>query len=151
MPVVRSEWREPLRAQRDPLAEGSGRPRSNRDQRKQWRKQSWLGRFVSTYGWRAYALPVLIVLTGVVLYQTMTGTAAPASDKPDMVQGPPTIGSSGTSIIGAPPRGLTAFDASLPTGVLPEGGAYTEAGARTWHIVPGTTPKIGQGTAKVFR
>ena len=31
-------------------------------------------------------------------------------------QGPPTIGSAGTAIIGAPPRGLTAFDANLPTG-----------------------------------
>ena len=150
MQVVRSEWREPLRAQRDPITESSGRPRSNREQRRQWRKQTWLGRFVSTYGWRAYALPVLVVLTGVVLYQTVTGTAAPAPEQPDAVQGPPTIGSRGTAIIGAPPRGLTAFDASLPTGVLPEGGAFTEAGEKTWHIVPGATPKVGQGTAKTF-
>ena len=59
VPVVRNEWREPLRAQRDPVAEDSGRLRSNRDDRQQWRKQTWLGRFVSTYGWRAYALPVM--------------------------------------------------------------------------------------------
>jgi len=58
VPVLRDDWREPLRAQRDPLAWGSGRPRSNRDTSR-WRKQSWLGRFVSTYGWRAYALPAL--------------------------------------------------------------------------------------------
>ena len=32
----------------------------------------------------------------------------------------------------------------------PEGGPFTEAGAKTWHIVPGTTPKVGEGTAKVF-
>ena len=56
----------------------------------------------------------------------------------------------GTAIIGAPPRGLTEFDANLPTGVLPDGGPFTEAGAKTWHIVPGTTPKVGQGTAKTF-
>ncbi len=56
----------------------------------------------------------------------------------------------GTAIIGAPPRGLTAFDANLPTGVLPDGGPFTEAGAKTWHIVPGTTPQVGQGTAKMF-
>ena len=61
VPVVRNEWREPLRAQRDPVAEDSGRLRSNRDDRQQWRKQTWLGRFVSTYGWRAYALPALAV------------------------------------------------------------------------------------------
>ena len=40
MPVLRDEWREPLRAQRDPLAEDSGRARSNRDERRRWRKQT---------------------------------------------------------------------------------------------------------------
>jgi len=114
------------------------------------RKRTWLGRFVSTYGWRAYALPVLVVLTGVVLYQTVTGTAAPAANHHDHVEGPPTIGSSGTSIIGAPPRGLTEFDASLPTGILPQGGPFTQAGAKIWHIVPGAAPKVGEGTAKTF-
>ncbi|MEZ0366926.1 DUF3152 domain-containing protein [Mycobacterium sp. pUA109] len=150
VPVLRDEWREPLRAQRDPLAGGPGRMRSNRDTRRQWRKQTWLGRFVSTYGWRAYALPVLMAVTVVVIYQTVTGTSAPAPAVEEPVQGPPTIGSSGTEIIGAPPRGLTEFDVNLPTGLLPDGGPVTEAGAKTWHVVPGTTGKIGEGTAKSF-
>lgn len=150
MPVLRDEWREPLRAQRDPLAGGPGRVRSNRDTRRQWRKQTWLGRFVSTYGWRAYALPALVAITLIVVYQTVTGTGAPAPASEEPVQGPPTIGSSGTEIIGAPPRGLTEFDANLPTGVLPEGGPFTEAGERTWHVVPGVVPKFGQGTVKEF-
>ena len=147
--MLRSGPGEPLRALRDPMAEDSGRARSNRDEHSQLRMQSPLGRFLATYGWRAYALPVLMVLTGVVLYQTLTGTAAPVAD--DSVKSPPTIGSSGTAIIGAPPRGVTEFDASLPTGIVPAGGPFTEAGERTWHIVPGTTPKIGEGTAKVFK
>ncbi|ODR12885.1 hypothetical protein AWC26_10725 [Mycobacterium shimoidei] len=151
MPVLRDDWREPLRAQRDPLAWGSERHRAPRERSQRWRKQTKLGRFVSTYGWRAYALPVLTVLTGVVVYQTATGTSAPDPPSAEPVQGPPTIGSVGTAIVGAPPRGLTEFDASLPTGVLPEGGLFTEAGEKTWHIVPGTTPQIGQGTAKVFK
>ncbi|OHV03467.1 DUF3152 domain-containing protein [Mycobacterium talmoniae] len=150
VPVLRDEWREPLRAQRDPLAGGPGRMRSNRDTRRQWRKQTWLGRFVSTYGWRAYALPVLMAVTVVVIYQTVTGTSAPAPAVEEPVQGPPTIGSSGTEIIGAPPRGLTEFDANLPTGLLPDGGPFTEAGAKIWHVVPGVTGKIGEGTAKSF-
>ena len=120
MPVLQSEWNQPLRALRDPMAEDSGRPRSNRDEHRQVRKQSWLGRFLATYGWRAYALPVLVVLTGVVFFQTLAGTSVPVAEDP--VQGPPTIGSAGTAIVGAPPRGLTQFDASLPTGVLPAGG-----------------------------
>jgi hypothetical protein len=150
-PALRDEWREPLRAQRDPLAGGSGRVRSNRDEHRRWRKQTWLGRFISTYGWRAYALPVLVALTVVVVYQTITGTSVP-EPKPveGPVQGPPTIGAVSTAIIGAPPKGLTQFDASLPTGVLPDGGQFSEAGARTWHIVPGTTPKVGEGTTKTF-
>jgi hypothetical protein len=151
LPALRNEWREPLRAQRDPVAEDSGRARSNREEHRRVRKRSWLGRFVSTYGWRAYALPVLVALTAVVIYQTITGTSVSTPNTPEgPVQGPPTIGVASTAIIGAPPKGLTQFDANLPTGILPEGGPFTEAGAKTWHIVPGAVPKVGQGTAKVF-
>ena len=111
-PVLHSEWNQPLRAQRDPLVDGSGRPRANRDQRRQVRKQSWLGRFLATYGWRAYALPVLVVLTGVVLYQTMAGTPVESVSEP--VKGPPTLGASGTAIIGAPPQHPIIPGAHMP-------------------------------------
>ncbi|OSC22738.1 hypothetical protein B8W69_25790 [Mycobacterium vulneris] len=151
VPVLRDEWREPLRALRDPLAREAGRARADRERPRQWRKQTWLGRFVSTYGWRAYALPVLVVLTAVVMYQTVTGTGAPKPTASQPIQSPPAIGAVGTTIIDAPPRGLAAFDANLPAGTLPDGGPFTEAGDKTWHVVPGTTPQIGQGTAKVFR
>jgi uncharacterized protein DUF3152 len=150
-PVLRNEFREPLRAQRDPLADVGGRMRSNRDEHQRWRKQSWLGRFVFTYGWRAYALPILAAITVLVVYQTVTGTTAPTPVNAEgPVQGPPTIGATGTGIIGAPPKGMTQFDANLPTGILPEGGPFTESGAKTWHLVPGTTPKVGEGTTKSF-
>jgi Protein of unknown function (DUF3152) len=151
VPVLRDELREPLRAKRDPLAADSGRVRSNRESLRRWRKQTGLGRFVSTYGWRAYALPALVALTVWVMYTTVTGTSSSGpSEAQGPAQGPPTIGVASTSIVGAPPKGLTQFDANLPTGILPDGGAYTEAGTKTWHIVPGTEPQIGQGTAKVF-
>jgi uncharacterized protein DUF3152 len=151
VPVVRDEWREPLRAQRDPIGREGGRARADRGRPRQWRKQTWLGRFVSTYGWRAYALPVLVVLTAVVIYQTVTGTAAPKPAATRSIQGPPAIGAVGTEIIDAPPRGLATFDANIPAGTLPDGGPFSEAGDKTWHVVPGTTPQFGQGTAKVFR
>lgn len=148
--MLRDEWREPLRAQRDPLAE-AGRARAERDRPRQWRKQTWLGRFVTTYGWRAYALPVLVALTALVVYQTVTGTTSAKPAKSESIQGPPAIGAVGTAILDAPPRGLAAFDGNLPAGTLPEGGPFTEAGDKSWHIVPSTTPQVGQGTAKVFR
>ncbi|HEV7583513.1 MAG TPA: DUF3152 domain-containing protein [Mycobacterium sp.] len=150
-PVLRDEWREPLRALRDPIAPGTGRARADRDRPRQWRKQTWLGRFVSTYGWRAYALPVLVALTAVVIYQTMTGVGAPTPSASKPIQGPPAIGAVGTAILDAPPRGLATFDANLPAGTLPDGGPFTEAGDKTWQVVSGTTPQIGQGTAKVFK
>jgi hypothetical protein len=150
-PALHDEWREPLRAQRDPLAASAGRARAHRERQRQWRKQTWLGRFVSTYGWRAYALPVLVALTAVVIYQTVTGTSAVKPAAGDPIQGPPAIGVVGTAILDAPPRGLAAFDDNLPAGTLPEGGPFTEAGSKTWHVVPGSTPQVGQGTAKVFR
>jgi hypothetical protein len=111
-----------------------------------------LGRFVATYGWRAYALPVLTALTAAVVYQAATATTAvPLAAPTGPAQGPPTIGSVGTAIIDAPPRGLTEFGANLPTGMLPDGGPYTEAADKDWHVVPGGTPQVGQGTSKVFR
>ncbi len=149
-PQSRSEWREPLRAQRDPLAEDVGRLRTNSDEPHRSPKQSRLGRFVSTYGWRAYALPALAVVTVVVLYQTVTGAGSESPSEFDQVEAPPTIGSQGTAIIGAPPRGLTQFDVNLPTGILPDGGPFAETGNKTWRVVPGTSPQVGQGTAKVF-
>ncbi|QUR66671.1 DUF3152 domain-containing protein [Mycobacterium spongiae] len=150
VPVLHDEWREPLRAQRDPTAGTDGRPRVDRDRKRQWRRQTWLGRFVSAYGWRAYALPFLVALTAVVVYQTVTGTSAPRPAAAQTVHDSPAIGVVGTAILDAPPRGLAAFDANLPAGTLPDGGPFTQAGDKSWRVVPGTTPRVGQGTAKVF-
>jgi hypothetical protein len=128
--------------------------RANRDEHERLRKQSWLGSFVSTYGWPAYALPILVVITLVVIYQAVTTSGAPrqaqAVDQETAVQGPLTISPSGTAIVGAPPKGLTEFDVNLPTGILPDGGPVTEAGTKEWHIVPGVSPKVGEGKVKSF-
>ena len=116
-----------------------------------WRKHTWLGRFISTYGWRAYALPFSWCSRAVVIYQTVTGTSAPAQTAGRGAR----AGTADHRRHWAPrssahrPRGSPQFDANLPTGILPDGGPFTEAGDKTWHIVPGTTPKVGQGTAKV--
>lgn len=150
MPVLHSGLREPLRAQRDPLAGDAGRPRSNREDRPQFRKQSWLSRFARTYGWRAYALPILIVVTVVVLYQSVTApSAVPVAG--EQTASDVDINAHATTIIGAPPKGLSEFDANLPAGKLPDCcGNYTQAGARTWRIVPGVEEQVGKGDTRVF-
>jgi len=142
--------REPLRALRDPIGGESGRIRANRNRPRRSRKQTRVGRFLSTYGWRAYALPFLVALTVMVVYQTVTGNGFRAPSGGDSMGAPPYAGAPGTAIIDAPPRGLAAFDANLPAGTLPDGGPFTEAGDKTWHVVPGTTPQFGKGAARVF-
>ncbi|MGO4614821.1 DUF3152 domain-containing protein [Nocardia sp. 2YAB30] len=138
---------QPLRAHWDPTSpdEGRVRDRPERDAK----KQSALGRFVSTYGWRAYALPVLFVITVLVVADAIrsTDTAEGAGGAPGLGQLSPHTATAG--IIGAPP-GDGHFPTDLPTGALPEGGAFAVTGAGTWRVVPGTTAQVGTGTS-VFR
>ncbi|GAA5041422.1 DUF3152 domain-containing protein [Nocardia callitridis] len=139
---------EPLRAAWDPTSEteGRARPRPDRDTK----KQSALGRFVSTYGWRAYALPVLLAVTVLVIVDAVRSPDTGSSD-----DGAPGIGQLSTDsaaggIIGAPP-GDEPFPTDLPTGALPDGGPFTETGSGAWHVVPGTSAQIGTGSQFVFR
>ncbi|MEV6325858.1 DUF3152 domain-containing protein [Nocardia sp. NPDC051787] len=138
---------QPLRARWDPTAPDESRARTRPD--RDAKKQSALGRFVSTYGWRAYALPVLVVITVLVVADAIraTGTGsvtvapAPGSLSPRTAS---------VGIIGAPP-GDGHFPTDLPTGALPEGGAFAETGAGTWRVVAGATAQVGTGTQNVFR
>ncbi len=135
---------QPLRASWDPTApdESPVRPRPDRDTP----RQSALGRFVSTYGWRAYALPVLFVITALVVFDAVKGGGTAAS-------GPPGVGRLSErkpGIFGAPPKGDSKFSESLPTGTLPDGGPFAESAAGTWHPVPGAGAQIGAGQAHVF-
>ncbi|WP_373283737.1 DUF3152 domain-containing protein [Nocardia tenerifensis] len=137
---------QPLRASWDPTGEGRTRERPERGVK----KQSALGRFVSTYGWRAYALPVLFAVTVLVIVDAVRG-----SDPVTTVAGVPGLGhlsprAASDGIIGGP-TGDGHFPADLPTGALPEGGKFAETGTGTWHVVPGSTPQVGAGTASVFR
>ncbi|MGC0364868.1 hypothetical protein ABH922_002852 [Rhodococcus sp. 27YEA15] len=139
---------QPLRAQWDPTRRDSGKiarsPRPDRGAR----KQSRLGRFVATYGWRAYAIPVLVALTIFVIYDAVRPVPEDAGSVP------PTAdiahSTDGTSVIGAPPAGDGSFASSIPSGALPDGGLFAVSGAGTWHVVPGTSAKVGQGTEREF-
>ncbi len=139
---------QPLRARWDPTAPDDRRTRERPERNA--KKQSALGRFVSTYGWRAYALPVLFVVTVLVIVDAVRGTDAPVptTSIPGFGKLSPRAATQG--IIGGP-SGDGRFPTDLPTGALPDGGAFTESGAGTWHIVPGAGAQVGQGTENVFR
>ena len=115
---------------------------------------------MSAYGWRAYAVPVLVVVTVLAIFgatrpssslQSPATAGAPAvggrDDNPAL--GSLTTGQAGSTIIGAPPAADGNFNASIASGVLPAGGMIPETTTKSWHVVAGTTPQVGTGTEAV--
>lgn len=96
-------------------------------------------RLLATYGWRMYVIPLLIIITIVVLLNTIR----PAADGPAGAAGPT-----------GPPVATEHPAVPVPTGsgtaALPSGPAVPQAGAGTWHIVPGNGPMVGNG-ARLYR
>lgn len=149
----RPDRRAPLRAEWDPInspGTGSGEPR-NRPPRRQYRKQGRIGKILSTYGWRAYAVPILAVLTVLALVFTFGsnpfGQQTPTKDA-SAEHSPSRNSTPERAIVGAPTK---SGDGPVPqAGLLPNGGAFTERGERSWHVVPGTTGKVGEGRQQEF-
>ncbi|MFL6121847.1 DUF3152 domain-containing protein [Actinophytocola sp.] len=128
---------EPLAAKWRPLDDPpSGRRRAVR------RRKGLL----SAYGWRLYAVPALLAVTALVLVQT-----ANDRDSPDRT----TAGSSAGG--GAANTGdvyanskitekpVKPADPKVPTAELPAGPAYPQAGSGNFSVIPGTTPRVGNG------
>ncbi|GAC66613.1 DUF3152 domain-containing protein [Gordonia soli] len=136
---------QPLRARWDPT-DDSGRQRVDREGQPERKKQSALGRFVSTYGWRAYAIPVLIVLTIVLIIVTVrdggTNSASAADATPDAASRNTDV-SKETAPVGAPTGQIQ--EAALPAGSLPPGGPYTGKGRESYRVVRGDGRKVGTG------
>lgn len=103
-------------------------------------------RMARKYGWRVYALPILVVVTVIALMDAArapepseaaaplptpangTGHANPEQREPAATENPP-----------VPP------DLNIPTARLPGGGAFTKQGKGTWHGVPGAGEPVGTG------
>lgn len=106
-------------------------------------KRSLFGRAFDTFGWRAYALPVLAILTVVLLIVTARG----GDDQGDATAMPTDARNTDVSeqdhAIGAPTGDIQ--EEALPAGALPEGGPFTKTGDREYRVVRGTGPKIGTG------
>ncbi|SNT33737.1 Protein of unknown function [Rhodococcoides kyotonense] len=150
---------QPLRAQWDPTTRTEPRRPRSRSPRpeRQAKKQSKLGKFASVYGWRAYAIPILLVVTALVVFDAVrTGDPATTTAGSPTQPADPGFGAlstdstNSTDVIGVPPAADGNFAESIPSGELPDGGPFAVQGAGTWHGVPGTTAQVGQGTERVF-
>lgn len=134
-------------------------------------KRSWLARFVAAYGWRAYALPVLIVVTLAAIGNMAGGESEQPktkNDKPAAAAGdarattsPKTSPSSGPSPSTKPSQRPSQATTPQPSQdeqidqsklsqkqrmALPPGPHYPERGDATYSVVPGTSKVIGEGT-----
>ncbi|MBA3575919.1 MAG: DUF3152 domain-containing protein [Actinomycetota bacterium] len=91
------------------------------------------------YGWWAYTLPVLVVLTGLAVLDSArtpaSETAVPAGQQRASQQPRPLI----------PNPGGGGFAAAKVSAELPGGGPFTEQGSGTWTVVPGAGPQFGTG------
>jgi len=106
------------------------------------------GRLLSTYGWRIYALPVLMVVTALVVWDTARD--APRDERSgvggsmDAALGERSD-SDGPTEPGATEVPQAPVDLNIPTAELPNGGNYSQSGRHTWRVIPGSGPRVGTG------
>lgn len=122
------------RTSAEPLA-ASWRPDVEPQRRK---KVSRVRRLVGTYGWRIYAVPILIAVTVLVLIDTTRengsggARAAQTSDPSGSAESPVV-----TEAPAVPP------DLNIPTAELPNGGAFAQTGGGVWDVLPGRGSRVG--------
>ena len=108
------------------------------------RRSRWIRRFVTEYGWRAYALPVLTALTAVVLILPATTAHSGSSPAGLAASGPVTV----TQTMTAPPPTVTVFTTPTVTvaGEPAAGGSPgSSAGASGHQTAP---PTAGAGALR---
>ncbi|MCR6486530.1 DUF3152 domain-containing protein [Amycolatopsis sp. OK19-0408] len=113
--------------------------------------KSAFAKLTKTYGWRVYALPILVVLTVLVVVNTANSPAQPIAEEG---AGQSVESAGGDAAGGAidgngeqaiPENPATPVDLKVPTADLPNGIPFTQAGTGQWHTVPGSGPKVGTG------
>jgi hypothetical protein len=112
-----------------------------------------LRRFVERYGWRAYALPVLTVLTVAAVIAPGHGgsslrhpaAARPAAPRSSATQSAAAPPARGTTPLKVDSAGVNAKQRAIKAAELPAGGAYTSKGTGSFRILPGATGVTGHG------
>ncbi|HET6210544.1 MAG TPA: DUF3152 domain-containing protein [Jatrophihabitans sp.] len=117
--------------------------RPGRSKASRWR------RFVRRYGWRAYALPLLAVITVAALMtsnspkvRSAIGVGGHSNPARGTDQSPPNAASDGQLKVDDPGA---ASQAVLPALMLPPGPDYTHVGTGSFRIIPGRSAVIGKG------
>lgn len=108
-------------------------------------KETALARFARLYGWRAYAIPVLIVVTLLLLWSIVNTpaeeTVGATSRAPQAVEESTTT----RKTVDPLPEGHVAITE------LPPGGPYTEEGKGTFRTVGKDGTAVGEGSETVVR
>ncbi|MFD5868068.1 DUF3152 domain-containing protein [Corynebacterium sp. NPDC060344] len=103
-------------------------------------KESFFVRFAREWGWRAYAIPVLLVLTVIVVVDVVRD-----------VRGETTEQSATTSELPKGPVPEGGYAENLDVGQLPPGGPFTEESSGTFVPVDLVTEQVGSGNDDVLR
>ncbi len=131
-------------------------PPDDEDDIERWNLGRAIRTFVDRYGWRAYALPILVVITVVALMTTAQPShkAAPAKpihpavanggNAPVRGAGPPQA--SGTAPLKTDQAGANSQNEALSSDALPAGPPYSLRGTGTFRVLPGSGPVVGSGT-----
>jgi hypothetical protein len=135
----------PQRRGARPEANGRSPVGGQQPPRGRWRS------FVNRYGWRAYALPLLAVITVLALFSTnspsavrqVLGDGGGDAGNHNVTNGPPAAASDTQLKTDNP--GAGSLNEVLPALALPPGPAYTTKGAGTFATIPGTSKVIGAG------
>ncbi len=111
--------------------------------RRHRKRRRGLKGLVANYGWRIYAVPVLLVLTALVVLDTATPTRIGSAGEATDTAAP-------TSTTTGPPKASETPPAkvdlvNIPTAVLPDGPKYSEQGVGTWQVIAGAGQQVGQG------
>ncbi|HEX7302461.1 DUF3152 domain-containing protein [Lentzea sp.] len=112
------------------------------------RKRRGVKKLIANYGWRIYAIPVLLVLTALVVLDTVQPKAPTNQDTTAQGQQTPANGTPeppASEVPGKKPQ------LNVPTAELPPGPAFSEDGVGTFKVIAGAGARVGEGNAPKFR
>lgn len=103
-------------------------------------------RYARDWGWRAYAIPVLAVITIWVLVDVFASPTTEADNSAATVSSSPE-----TSTPRSGPNPANAEPVQVPPTELPPGAPYTEQGEGTYRVIGNPGMTAGEGTERVIR